>query len=208
MGIRELLKISSPDLLPAHADQPILTQESPLYMALMAMLSTRNGFYSLESSIHVYSLSGLSAGSNFTLERWNKPELWKDAYSGVADNIFCFGQDLFGNQYCFSDERICLFDAETAELEYMAATLDEWAELVMNDNYWSGHSLAHSWQAEYGAVTPGHRLIPKLPFILGGKFEAANLHCFENVKAMHYRAELFIQMRDTPDNTQVKLKII
>ena len=49
------------------------------------------------------------------LQRWNTPATWKNSYQGLADGLFCFGQDLFGRQFALEHrQRIVVFDPETA----------------------------------------------------------------------------------------------
>ena len=172
------------------------------------MLSERNGFLALESSVYVYPLPDIQEDDNYNIELWNTLNLWKDRYSGAADSIFCFGADLFGNQYCIIDNRICLFDAEAAELKYMADNLDDWAFMIMKDDYWSAHSLAHEWQASHGSIESHHRLLPKTPFILGGDFKTDNLYSYEIIQAMKYRGDMYVQMHDLTDEAQIQFKII
>ena len=50
---------------------------------------------------------------------------------------------------------------------------------------------------------PGERLVPKVPFVLGGEFDVSNLHPLDSVKAMRFYGNLAVQIRDAPDGTRV-----
>jgi hypothetical protein len=54
----------------------------------------------------------------------------------------------------------------------------------------------------------GKRLLPKIPFILGGRYESSNLYAVDAVTGMCYRGELWQQLRDLPDGSQVRLKAL
>lgn len=56
-----------------------------------------NGGYTNDRYIHLFGRSGPPGHDVFG---WNAPDLWKKYY-GLDENVFCFAEDLFGNQYCF-----------------------------------------------------------------------------------------------------------
>jgi hypothetical protein len=60
---------------------------------------------------------------------WNKHDLWKAEYDGFADDIFCFAEDLFGQQFVVSDGKIGAFEPETGNVEIVASSLEQWASL-------------------------------------------------------------------------------
>ena len=208
MSVKRLLKITSSSLVNPDEYASKGFEDSLLHVSLIQMLLERNGFLALKSLVYICPLSGNRLDDEYNIKLWNAPNLWKDNYSGAADNILCFDADLFGNQYCVMDNKIYLFDAETAELEYMADTLGEWAAMIIKDDYWSGHSRAQEWQASHGSVQSNNRLLPKTPFILGGEFKLDNLYSCEHVQSIKYRGDMYVQMRDLIDGTQIQFEII
>jgi hypothetical protein len=50
------------------------------------------------------------------------------------------------------------------------------------------------------------RLLPKTPFVCGGKYQLDNLYSVEEVKGMQFRASIANQIRDLPDGSDVVLK--
>ena len=143
------------------------------------------------------------------LERWNAPDLWCDAYDDLAADCFFFAEDVFGNQFAIRQARIVSFEAETGQIEDVADTLEEWADQMMEDyEYLSGYPLAHAWQELNGSITAGSRLVPKIPFVLGGEFNVDNLHELDAVKGMRWRGDLAIQIRDLPDGASIELKVV
>lgn len=174
---------------------------------LLQMLRLKNGFYAFESALQLYPAAHF--GGQMTLSRWNAHDLWKFEYEGLADNKLFFAQEAFGNQFCISQERIWFFDSETGKLDYRADSLDGWAEIVLTDyGMQTGYSLMHKWQKEHGRIASGHRLMPKIPFVLGGQYELGNLYSLNAVSAMKSRGNLAKQIKELPDGAKVQFRII
>jgi hypothetical protein len=173
---------------------------------ILELLHLRNGFLAFDGALHVLSAPGISPSSDF--ETWNSPELWKRHYSGSADELFAFAQDLFGFQYCVSKEGVILFDPETGGHDHFAPTLLEWAEKILADpDVHTGCRIAKLWRATKGPIHVGERFVPAVPFVLGGEFNASNLVLMEATRAMNYYGELAAQIRDLPDGAQVRLTV-
>jgi len=51
----------------------------------------------------------------------------------------------------------------------------------------------------------GHRLSPKIPFVMGGDYEVDFLYSIESVKAMRFRGSVAIQIRELPDGSKVRV---
>lgn len=169
---------------------------------LLQLLWARNGFYAFESALHVYPISDEPGAVG--LNQWNAGSLWRDAYGGLADDLLFFAEDVFGGQFCITDGEICRFNSETGLRERIAGSIDDWARLMLADtNVQTGWPLAHEWQQRFRPLLPGERLVPKVPFVLGGEFEVSNLHALDGVKAMRFYGNLAVQIRDAPDGTQV-----
>lgn len=180
------------------------------HLELEKMLILRNGFYAFESALHVFSASTSQIIlPQLDVFEWNKHDLWRFEYDGLADNLFFFAEDAFGVQFAIQGDLIVSFDPESGEIKNIADTLNGWAELILNSYpVMTGYPLAHAWQEINGVLPIGKRLLPKTPFILGGEFEVNNLIAVDAVEGMRYRGELWRQLRDIPDGTQIRLKIL
>lgn len=204
-NLERLIKISSEPISP-FAPSGFKTRCNIIEQELIELLSRKNGFYAFESALHVYP-SGAECGQ-YTLEQWNAPEMWKQQYGDVAVNLLCFAENIFGDQFAIHGDKICRFDSETGECEDFAFNLEEWAEKILLDyNYETGFPLAHAWQEQHGALKPGQRLIPKVPFVLGGDYDVANLFACAALKGMHLRADIYRQIKDLPDGAKIKFEI-
>jgi hypothetical protein len=72
----------------------------------------------------------------------------------------------------------------------------------------TGFALAHAWQQERGPIPVGMRLIPKVPFVLGGgEFSSANLSLSDAVHGMRLRARLAVRLHNLPDGSAVRLRV-
>jgi hypothetical protein len=52
------------------------------------------------------------------------------------------------------------------------------------------------------------RLVPKVPFVLGGEIEPGNVYSLNAKEGMRVRGELAVQIRDLPDGARVHYRII
>jgi hypothetical protein len=180
------------------------------FRELVELLSVKNGFYAFEAALHVFPHVESSLQSEaIGVEAWNEHGLWKNWYQSLLDNCFCFAEDAFGGQFAIEGEKIVSFDPESGELEPLADSFEEWAgKLLSNYPQLTGAPVAHKWQLTHGPIPEGKRLLPKIPFVLGGQYDAKNLYAVDAVKGMRYRGELWQQLRDLPDGAQVRLKAL
>ncbi|MCP4549447.1 MAG: SMI1/KNR4 family protein [bacterium] len=171
------------------------------------MLRRRNGFFAFEGALHVLPAGGQPAV--MTLEEWNSSHLWRHEYADLADGLFFFAEDAFGNQFCLREDRVCLFDAETGQAEVIGSSIKEWANQVLsNYEFLTGFPLFHEWQVVHGRVPAGSRLVPLVPFVLGGEYSLSNLRVAGAVSGMRARGNLARQIRDLPDGAQIEFKVV
>ena len=171
------------------------------------LLTACDGFYAFESALHVFP--SVSVVPEVGLTAWNANELWRHLYPDLDDGVWFFAADIFGCQFALVRDAVSVFDPETGGFEPMAADVEGWAQAILDDlALYTGFPIAHEWQLANGALLPGRRLIPKIPFVLGGAFDALNLYDVDAVQGMRYRAELAEQMQDLPDGATVRLRVV
>jgi hypothetical protein len=143
------------------------------------------------------------------IKEWNASALWKNGYEGTLDDLLCFAEDAFGGQFALSRDGVVSVDPETGERERVADDLEGWAAAIFDDfGYRTGYPLASDWQDQHGSLSPGQRLLPKLPFVVGGKFAVGNLYALDDVKGMQFRAYIARQIRDVPDGGHITFEMI
>ena len=200
--VAKLLSIASP-ALGAPGPMPDVEVVS---VELASLLRAKNGFYAFESALHVFP-SGW-AGDELSVEEWNAPSLWRDAYGGLANGLIFFAEDVFGSQFAACDGVVVTFDPETAAVEHFSDSIEEWASLLLEDfEVLTGHPLAAAWQAVHGRIPARSRLLPKVPFVTGGEFEISNLHLLDSVEGMQFRASLAVQISELTEGSTVRFNV-
>ena len=198
-AIDKLLSISSPETGGRKVD--ILSE---LPSEIMSLLEKRNGFQAFESSLEIFHLSD---GGSYSIFEWNSPSLWIEEYRELRPSGICFAQDIFGGQFVYRNG-VSLFDPETGDISPFSESIEQWAERILHDyKVVTGQPIAHSWQVIHGPIQPNHRLIPLIPFVLGGDFSADNVVSMEAAKSMRLRANLARQLCNLPDGAQVVYEV-
>jgi hypothetical protein len=207
--IEKLLSISGEPLSqqPVTINLPDFSDYGQLGEQLLSLLRNKNGFYAFESALHV--LPAATYENEMTLSRWNAFGLWRHEYAGLADKMLFFAEDAFGDQFCLIEGKVCSFDAETGEVKSVASSFEDWARRLLKEyDVLTGYPLMHQWQVKQGALPVGMRLMPKIPFVLGGQFALDNLYTIAAVSGMRTRGNLAKQIKDLPDGAQVEFRII
>lgn len=209
-AFEKLISVAGDALLPQwHVnDEEALAPFGRVGGELLEVLQRKNGLFAFESALHVLPLG---SGRDFlNLGLWNNPKSWKAEFGDlVPPSLLFFAQDVYGNQFYIRNDEVGLFYPEFAEIEPLAKSLAEWGDIVLSDwRGFSGYDLGHEWQVLNGPLSDGERLIPKIPFVLGGKYEVNNLYAGQIVDAMRFRASVARQIAGLPDGTAIDLKII
>lgn len=170
---------------------------------LRPLFRAKNGFYAFEASLHVFAWGDTEGGG----ESWNDRGMWLKEYGDAVADLTFFAEDAFGFQFATDGTSILSFDPETAEREQVASDVDEWASCILDDlEFWTGFPVMHEWQSHNGPIMPGHRLAPAVPFILGGRFDAQEMRMKESVELMHFRADIYRQLKDLPEGMRIRIR--
>jgi hypothetical protein len=173
--------------------------------SIREILARKNGFFCFEAALRFFP--SITVESSWGISEWNSPTLWKVDYRGIADDMFCFAEEIFGRQFVVHEENIAVFEPETGDLEIIASSLEEWASKMLLDyNQMTGHPLAHEWQSIHGPLHVRHRLMAKRPFVLGGEYSVENLVSLDSVRIMKSLGNLAFQLHHLSDGTKVEFK--
>jgi hypothetical protein len=195
--IEKLLSVSSEPLAPGPEILPNILESYALGAELFHMFESKNGFYAFESALHVFPLT---SAVEMSLEEWNADSLWRGGYKDLAEGLLFFAENAFQDQYCLSANGVLRFYSETGATMVMADSIEGWAENILGDyKSETGWALASKWQAENGPLPTGKRLMPKVPFFLGGEYSIENLWAGDRVEGMRFKADLALQTRKLPD---------
>lgn len=199
----KLLSLCSDSLAAAPQDMLFTTTADPaLVEELRQLLTFKNGCYGFVSALHIFPWQ--ETENEPGLQQWNQPELWIEAFQDMARDALFFAEDIFGVQFCLRENGVFSFEPETGEFTWLAASLEHWCALILEEySVLTGYPLAQDWQDQHGALPPGYRLVPKIPFIVGGEFVADNLQAVRSEDAMRSRAQFALQIRDLPEGTRI-----
>lgn len=174
---------------------------SSIVAELEEVLSHKNGFWAFESALNV--LPSEAPDFMSSIPKWNDPENWKK-YFGDHESVLFFAEDLFGGQFGIGTDSIYRLHPETAELVEHSANLESWAKTILKDlDFETGWSIGRAWQETHGPLKNEFRLIPRVPFTLGGEYCAENLVTIRCDRAMREYARLATQIRDIPDGQSI-----
>jgi hypothetical protein len=139
--VEKLLEISSPALCPPLHES---RASSPRQSEIAALCKRKNGFYAFESALHVFPI-GEEACRHTTAEQWNDVVRWKECFTGAADDVWCFAEDVFGEQFGFRGEEVVSFNPESGEVTTLADSLEDWACQILTDyEFLTGYPIAHA----------------------------------------------------------------
>jgi hypothetical protein len=143
--IDKLLGISS-DPTGVHGQSSIELPEE------MRPLYKKDGFFAFESALEVFPLS--RSHKSYSLGEWNDENGWISFYQELRPAGIFFAHNVFGDQFLFN-EGVHIFDSETAEVSYLAESIESWAERLLGDyQLLTGQPLAHEWQVGNGPIPP------------------------------------------------------
>lgn len=169
------------------------------------LMLKRNGLICFESALQIYPFDK----SNMSLKNINNDEIWKKKYLFINHSYFCFAQDLFGFQFCFTHQGIEIFNTETGEFSFLTDTFENWIQMILNDyNYLTGYEIGHEWQKKFRKLQLSERLNGKIPFVLGGSYSIENLYPINLISLLDFRADIANQIYNLEDGQQIILKNI
>lgn len=199
--LNKLLEIGSAALAVGKPDLSWATTgavSGALLGELAQVLGVKNGFVAFESALLV--LPSRRADGVPGLAEWNDPKGWLRHYDRLKSAAVFFAQDAFAGQFGITEANVIRLNPETGETTPVADSLEDWAGRILDEyNMETGWSVAREWQRAHGPLVPGHRLLPKRPFVLGGDFVPENLVAMSATDAMEKYGSLYRQVRDIPD---------
>lgn len=172
---------------------------------LNLLLSHRNGFYGFGGALLVRPLSNSQLPCGII--EWNAQAYWKQNYDIDLSGLQFFAEDLFGMQFGIGNDGVISFNVETTEIKVISDNLVTWCRHILDEPaILTGYPLLEEWQRKYGPLAAGYRLVPKLPFVLGGRYDISNLVSHRDIDSIRFRASIANQIRQLPDGAEVKIQ--
>ena len=112
-SLQKLLEIGGAPFVPKDPDLsiPILDRFGGIGASLTDVLRRKDGFFCFESALRVFP--SVTVEASWGIGEWNSRDLWKADYRGLADDVFCFAEELFGRQFVIADGTVRIFEPET-----------------------------------------------------------------------------------------------
>lgn len=165
-----------------------------------------NGGFFLAQSLLIYPHTLTATYPDIKLVNKSLNEEFADYF----DELISFGQDIFGNQFCFDmkDSKVVFFNIEDASRSEMGNNFRAWMEIFIDDyDYYSGYTYAKAWQSNH-TLEFDQRLCPKKPFSIGGDYLVENFYPLNYPAYLKLNADIAKQLHNLPDGTKVQLSII
>jgi len=168
------------------------------------MTNCCNGGYYYNRSLHIYSVGSVDDFNNIFYIN----DLLKKEYNEIIKNEFFFAQEIFGNQFGFSQDGIVFLNIETGEKNILAENFDGWYNEIRNDlDYYTGRNIVNAWNAIHEPLDHNTRLCPTVPFVIGGEYEIENLYKSIFPNFLLSNANIARQIYDLPEGAPVVLKL-
>ena len=169
------------------------------------VIESQNGGFFYNQSLHIYSYSHNRDFNDIE----NINGLLKQEYGEMFEGLESFGQDLFGNQFCFdtSSKKIVFFTTETGKREVISTDFTDWLDVLYKHfGYYLGLTLLKDWQF-HNRLAFNQRLYPKMPFVAGGEFKTDNLYAATFPDFIKAYISIARQVHHFPEGTRVKIEI-
>ena len=170
------------------------------------VIESNNCGYFYQRSLHLYSYSHNREFND--IEYVNT--LLKQEYGEMIAGLESFGQDLFGNQFCFDIvcNTIVFFNTETGKREVIATDFTNWLDVLYKHfDYYIGATLLKDWFAT-NQLAFNQRLCPKIPFVGGGEFIISNLFAGNFPNYIKAYTKIASQVYHLPEGARIKIEIL
>lgn len=207
MNVKELLSKIDTSFKSGGVDGNLfaLLREKCTDSGYFEFLVEENGGFFFNRSLHLYGLTSRYSYHNLFEVNKSLEKYFGSSFSG----LLAFGQDVLGNQFCFSSKGVLFFNIETTEVEILASDFDKWLKVLGSDlDYLTGETFSKRWGSKEGLLEYGYRLCPKMPFVIGGQYEVENFYSQPFPNYLDINANIANQIKNLPEGAQVKLKTI
>jgi hypothetical protein len=203
MSTTELLRhrTHTPTFLP---DSAPLEEPFAIDPAYRRFVELRCGGHYFANSLHIYAHG--SAQPDFELLVRN--EFMRQFFGSLAEGLFFFAEDIFGDQFAFAPEGVVSFQSESGDLKFLTSTFEEWTKLILNDpDYYSGRGFLLGWEGTHGKKLLTHHLCGKMPFVAGGEYDESNIFVAHWTESLGFKSSIAKQIAALPDGTPIRFEI-
>jgi hypothetical protein len=149
----------------------------------------------------IVPLAGVDIGAMLEFWRWLVPELHRPLFATALGDLFLTDPD----------GRVLWLDVGSGELQSVADSLAEFERATAdpdNASLWFGGALVEQLRSAGKVLGLGEcYCYLQLP-ILGGEYKSGNFRVYDVVTHFRVWGPIHEQLRDLPDGTQVKFKVV
>jgi hypothetical protein len=117
-----------------------------------------------------------------------------------------FAMDAFGDIFVRHEGGVLRVNTETGEADDTWIDLECWAKDLTDDpDVVVGMRFLATWEKLNGRIPAGHRLAPRIPFVLGGPYTLDNIVSLPIDAILSFRTHLAREIYDLPDGARVLL---
>lgn len=130
-------------------------------------------------------------------------------YGPLFNGLVSFGQDVFGNQFCFdtANNNVVMFTIEDAGKTIMADSFSGWLDVLASDiDFYTGRPYAAMWLAT-NHLAINQVICPKIPFIIGGDYKIDNFYAAFFPAFIAFNADFAKQIHQLPNGTKVSIHV-
>jgi hypothetical protein len=186
---------------PPIDDEPLLAR---LPANLQALLRSMNGFIQYHGGLHVRGASEGPAWHSLRAVLEGESALHA-VYEELRPEDVPFGQDCVGDQFLLRDGQVHRLLAETGEIEFAAAGLRNFFEMVQADpvEFLKLHPLLQL-QSEGAVLQPGELIHAYPPFCTKEAAQGVSLRAVPAQQVISFHAAMAAQL--PPDGQQFKVE--
>ena len=127
-----------------------------------------------------------------------------NSYSILSTGLQFFASDIFGNQFCFKNDHIHLFNLESGELTFLANSFADFVDILKEDSeFTTGKPYKQQYELEKGMMLLAHKIRALKPFVIGGDYKIENFVATDFNELVIYNSKIAHQIHNLPNGTEV-----
>ncbi len=168
---------------------------------ILQVLHLDNGFV-VESGLFHFRGACLSPTWHSLREAWKGEAAFHRLYEQLNESDIPFGQDQFGDQYCYREGKVICLRAETGEVELFNPSFEQFLlKLKGNLEPYLNVSKQHT-------LSPGELLFVYPPFCFQESGKEAGMKAISASEVIAFHADLARQLANIPEGGKIELKLM
>lgn len=205
MVILPIIRLMEASLSGPPIDDAAILEQLPADIS--ASLRHQNGFIAAHGGLHVRGACIAPAWHSIRVA-WEGEYALHHLYPQVLESDIPLAEDCFGDQYLLRDGLVIRLVGETGEIEAMGCDWQEFLANVEADPVrYLNLDFLDRFRQQFGPLPPGQLIHAYPPFVA---VEGSNpsLRAIPALELRSSHADFARQIRDIPDGTKIRVKIV